>query len=80
MVDKMLNEADRARAIVQQVDLVCDFSTGITTMIKNLAIGESTDDVEKVHDMIYHEPQDFILTLLDQNREIILNAKLREQL
>ncbi len=39
-VDTIKDEKDRAWAIVAQVDLVCDFATGIMVMVKNLASKE----------------------------------------
>ena len=45
-IDKMISESDRAKAIVQQVDLVCDYTSGIMTMIKNLSLGTATNKIK----------------------------------
>ena len=39
-IEKLKEDIQRAYAIVNQVDLICDFCTGIMTMVKNLSTGD----------------------------------------
>jgi hypothetical protein len=76
-VDKIHDETERAWAIVTQVDLTCEFATGIMTMVKNLSGGDSgKDKVDK--EAVDLEVKDRIMTVFNQVKQPILKVRLKD--
>ena len=77
-IDKMLEESKRADALVQQIDLVCDFASSITNMIKNLNVTEDLTKVKTGYDSEHDGFMDYIITLIGSDRKVICRFKIRD--
>jgi hypothetical protein len=81
--DELRDDTERAWEIVHQVDTVCDYATSIMGTARNLSSSkdpELDEDVKKNKEGsgLNAFMVDQILTLLDDQRKIILQARLRE--
>ena len=53
--------------MVQQINLICDYTCGINTMLKNLnTYDECENHARHYHDKVERDPQDFIVTVLNE--------------
>ena len=62
-IDKIENDEERARTIVTQVDLICDYATGIMTKVKDLTKKEDQDMTTSKDD---HQKNDYVITFYDK--------------
>ena len=74
-VEKIENEAERARAIVTQVDMICDFATGIMAKVKDLSNKDKTKTQSKESGGSSHE---FILIVYNKVQKKILKLNLKK--
>ena len=47
-------------------------------MIKNLSINEEDPNIKKEYDQIAYDQMDYIITLINSNKDVILTFKIRE--